>query len=137
MSTPSERLIARLRVFGILRKNVPVELIRTPGNRGMSRAQWQWHARNPVTKESYHVGSRYSMRDLLKAAQLATEPYGKGVSVVIPGVTLTVTSSKQDEFRVYSCDDCGALPGKYCLVGGRASSKTIHRSRIGKYSQDH
>ena len=137
-STDSQRLINKLRTLGLLSKS-PVELVRTPRNRGQSRRQWQWYARNPLNKHSYGVGSPHRMEELLRAepSKLGVTSTAEGRTIIILGAYIEAKSSRQDELRSYKCNECGAPPGQPCLVRGKPSAGTIHVSRIRKWQLDH
>src|SRR5690349_17193623 len=82
----SERLVSKLRALHLLPDGQPVELVRTFSNQGSKRAgKWIWLARNPVTRQPYNVGSRFTMQAILDAPELVTCETMEGTSVNVAG----------------------------------------------------
>lgn len=82
----SERLTSKLRAAGLLPKDQPVQLKRTFSSGSSRRAgKWVWTAVNPVTKEPYQLGSRFTMEALLASPELATCETAAGLAVNAAG----------------------------------------------------
>jgi hypothetical protein len=135
----SLRLVNKLRAYGILPQNQPVQLLRIQlGGRKPHGNEWVWYARNPVNRVDYRVGSPHGMEELLQAAELRTVQGSQGITVRIAELRPGKPRDRQEKFMRYSCEPggCGALPGEYCRVKGRPTDDVIHMARIRKYHQD-